>query len=98
PPTTAPFPSTTLFRYDCGRPRAATVHPRKSELVMRLEDVTPIILTYNEEPNIGCVLSRLSWAKDVVLVDSHSADRTQEIARSFKDRKSTRLNSSHLVI
>jgi glycosyltransferase involved in cell wall biosynthesis len=50
---------------------------------MRLDDITPIILTYNEEPNIGRVLSRLTWAREIVVVDSHSIDRTREIARGF---------------
>ncbi len=50
---------------------------------MQLDHITPIILTYNEEPNIGRVLARLAWAKEVVVVDSQSLDRTQEIARGF---------------
>ena len=50
---------------------------------MQLDDITPIILTYNEEPNIGRVLSRLAWAKEIVVVDSHSVDRTQEVAGRF---------------
>lgn len=54
---------------------------------MRLDDITPVILTYNEEPNIGRVLSRLRWAKDVVVVDSHSTDRTREIAREFQNAR-----------
>lgn len=49
-----------------------------------LERVTPIILTYNEAPNIGRTLSRLRWAQDVVLVDSFSADDTLAIASEFK--------------
>jgi glycosyltransferase involved in cell wall biosynthesis len=52
---------------------------------MRLDDITPIILTYNEEPNIGRVLSQLAWAREIVVVDSHSVDRTQEIAREFSN-------------
>jgi glycosyltransferase involved in cell wall biosynthesis len=50
---------------------------------VRLEAITPVILTFNEEPNIGRVLSRLAWAADVVVVDSHSTDRTREIASGF---------------
>ena len=46
-------------------------------------NVTPVILTYNEEPNIGATLSSLSWAARVVVVDSGSSDRTAGIARSF---------------
>jgi glycosyltransferase involved in cell wall biosynthesis len=46
-------------------------------------DVTPVILTRDEEPNIGRTLAQLAWAADVVVADSFSTDRTVEIARSF---------------
>ena len=45
--------------------------------------VTPVVLTYNEEPNIGRLLDDLSWARTVVVVDSGSTDRTAEVARCF---------------
>ena len=48
-----------------------------------LEQVTPLILTYNEAPNIARVLESVSWAKDIVIVDSFSDDDTLEIATSF---------------
>lgn len=48
-----------------------------------LSRVTPAVLTYNEEPNIGRTLGRLEWANRVVVVDSGSDDRTAEIVRSF---------------
>jgi glycosyltransferase involved in cell wall biosynthesis len=35
-----------------------------------LEQITRVLLTYNEEQNIGRTLSHLAWAKDIVLVDS----------------------------
>ena len=44
-----------------------------------LDQITPIILTYNEAPNIGRTLERLSWAKDIVVVDSFSDDQTLAI-------------------
>jgi hypothetical protein len=46
-------------------------------------NVTPLILTHNEETNIGATLAALGWARRVVVVDSGSSDRTAEIARSF---------------
>ena len=46
-------------------------------------NVTPVILTYNEEPNLGATLTSLTWASRIVVVDSGSSDRTAEIARSF---------------
>jgi len=48
-----------------------------------LEQITPLILTYNEAPNIGRTLEALKWARDIVVVDSFSDDETAEIARSF---------------
>ena len=42
--------------------------------------ITPVVLTFNEAPNIARTLSRLSWAKDIVIVDSGSTDATREIA------------------
>lgn len=46
-----------------------------------LDQITPVILTFDEEPNIGRTLAALAWARDIVVVDSGSSDRTLEIAR-----------------
>lgn len=48
-----------------------------------LEQITPLILTRDEEANIGRTLGQLAWAREVVVVDSLSTDRTVEIARPF---------------
>lgn len=45
-----------------------------------LNHITPLILTYNEAPNLGRTLERLSWARDIVVVDSLSTDDTRAIA------------------
>jgi glycosyltransferase involved in cell wall biosynthesis len=47
-----------------------------------LDQITPLILTYNEAPNIARSLAALSWAKDIVVVDSFSDDNTVELAKS----------------
>jgi glycosyltransferase involved in cell wall biosynthesis len=47
------------------------------------DDVTPLILTYNEEANIGRTLERLSWAREIVVLDSGSDDGTRDIAGKF---------------
>ena len=49
---------------------------------MLLEQITPLLITYNEAPNIGRTLGNLTWAKQVVVVDSFSDDETLEIMRS----------------
>lgn len=48
-----------------------------------LDQITPLILTYNEAPNIGRTLDCLRWAREVVVLDSHSTDETTTIAASF---------------
>jgi glycosyltransferase involved in cell wall biosynthesis len=48
-----------------------------------LEQITPLILTYNEGPNIGRALEHLAWAREIIVVDSFSDDETLEIASSF---------------
>ena len=48
-----------------------------------LEQITPLILTYNEAPNIARTLDSLRWAREVVVVDSFSTDDTAEIAATF---------------
>lgn len=48
-----------------------------------LDNLTPIILTLNEAPNIGRTLERLRWAQDIVVVDSYSDDDTLSIVEQF---------------
>ena len=52
-----------------------------------LDQITPIILTYNEAPNIGRTLEQLRWARDIVVVDSFSNDETLEIVASFSQAR-----------
>ena len=47
------------------------------------DSITPLILTRDEEVNIGRTLGQLSWAAAVIVVDSFSTDRTVAIARQF---------------
>jgi glycosyltransferase involved in cell wall biosynthesis len=46
-------------------------------------EVTPLVLTFNETPNIERTLSQLTWAKRIVVLDSFSTDATLEIIRKF---------------
>ena len=50
---------------------------------MILEDITPLILTYNEAPNIKRTLDQLTWAKRIVVIDSYSTDDTLDILKSY---------------
>lgn len=61
-----------------------------------LEQITPLILTRDEEANIGRTLGQLAWAREVILLDSNSSDRTVAIARGFANvRVLTRAFDSH---
>ena len=44
-----------------------------------LDLITPAILTYNEEPNLHRTLKAVSWAKQIIVIDSYSTDKTLEI-------------------
>src|SRR5512134_2344745 len=45
------------------------------------------VIAYNDEPNMrACLESVVGWADELVVVDSHSTDRTAAIAREFTDR------------
>jgi glycosyltransferase involved in cell wall biosynthesis len=48
--------------------------------------VTAYVIAFNEEEKIRETLATLQWADDILLVDSHSTDRTAEIARSMGAR------------
>lgn len=41
-----------------------------------LTEITPVILTFNEAPNIQRTLGMLNWARTIIVVDSYSTDGT----------------------
>lgn len=48
-----------------------------------MNDITALVLTYNEAPNLARTLDRLTWLRDVVVVDSGSSDDTCAIAQRY---------------
>ncbi|MFN6561175.1 MAG: glycosyltransferase family 2 protein [Nostoc sp. ChiSLP01] len=52
-----------------------------------LDKITPLILTYNEAPNIQRTLEKLTWANQIIIVDSYSSDETLEIIASYSQVK-----------
>ena len=52
-----------------------------------LNRITPVLLTHNEEQNIARTLSRLRWAKDIVVVDSGSTDGTLAFVAKFPNTR-----------
>ncbi len=51
-----------------------------------MADLTATIITHNEEKTIQACLESLTWAKEIVVVDSGSSDRTLEICRGYTDK------------
>lgn len=45
--------------------------------------VSGLVTTFNEEARVADCLASLAWCDEVLVVDSFSTDRTEEIARSF---------------
>ena len=45
-----------------------------------------VVICFNEEDNIAACLESLAWCDEIVVVDSHSTDRTREIARRYTDK------------
>jgi glycosyltransferase involved in cell wall biosynthesis len=45
------------------------------------DQITPLIITLDEAPNVGRALGKLGWARRIVVVDSGSTDGTLELLR-----------------
>ncbi len=47
------------------------------------EEITPLIITLDEAPNIRRTLDKLVWARRIVVVDSGSTDGTLDLLRAY---------------
>lgn len=52
-----------------------------------LSEITPLVLTFNEAPNIERTLAKLTWAREIIVLDSYSTDATEAICRRFPNVK-----------
>ena len=52
-----------------------------------LERITPLLLTFNEADNLDRTLAKLSWAKEIVVIDSYSTDETGNILQAYPQIK-----------
>lgn len=50
---------------------------------MDLAAITPMLLTYNEAPNIARTLDKLAWARQILVIDSGSTDDTLAIVARY---------------
>lgn len=48
-----------------------------------LDQITPLVLSFNEAPNIGRTFDKLRWARRIVVIDSGSTDGTIEMLRCY---------------
>jgi glycosyltransferase involved in cell wall biosynthesis len=51
--------------------------------VPALSEITPFILTYNEEPNLARCLDSVAWASQILVLDSGSTDGTAAIVARY---------------
>ncbi len=52
---------------------------------LSMQPVSATLITFNEELNIAAALESLSWADEIIVVDSGSRDATLDICRRFTD-------------
>jgi glycosyltransferase involved in cell wall biosynthesis len=48
--------------------------------------ISAVIITFNEEANIARAIESVSWVDEILVIDSHSTDKTREIAASLGAR------------
>ncbi len=48
--------------------------------------LTVVVITKNEEENIKRCLDSVKWAKEIVVIDDESSDKTVEIAKQYTDK------------
>ena len=48
--------------------------------------ISAYVIAYNDEPNMRACLESLTWADEIIVVDSFSTDATAAIAREFTDK------------
>jgi glycosyltransferase involved in cell wall biosynthesis len=51
-----------------------------------MNNISVIIITYNEEENIRECLEGVKWADEIIIVDSFSTDKTLQICKDYTDR------------
>lgn len=52
----------------------------------RSRKVSAVVIAYNDEPNMRGCLESLSWADELIVVDSFSTDATAKISQEYTDK------------
>ncbi len=60
-----------------------------------LSTLSVFLIVFNEEKNIERCLNSIKWVDEIVIVDSHSTDRTVEICRKYTDKIFSRTFSNY---
>lgn len=65
--------------------RDGSIISKRQELTASpvLEDITPLIITYNEAANVQRTLGKLGWAHRIVVIDSGSTDKTIDLLHAY---------------
>jgi len=53
---------------------------------MEKAQLSVVVLTKNEEDNIGQCLDSVRWVDEIIVVDDESTDKTRDIARKYTDK------------
>ncbi len=53
---------------------------------MKREKLSVNVITYNEAAKLDAALASVSWADEIIVIDSHSPDHTIEVARKYTDK------------
>ncbi|HXC66029.1 MAG TPA: glycosyltransferase family 2 protein [Nitrospiraceae bacterium] len=60
---------------------------RAEAVTANVPKVSVYVIAYNDEPNMrACLESVAGWGDELIVVDSHSTDRTAAISREFTDK------------
>ena len=49
-----------------------------------MKDISVVISAFNEEENLARCLASVSWARERIVVDNESSDKTVEIAKKYR--------------
>ena len=63
--------------------RVARMNLSPAQLAALGREVTPLLITFNEAPNLPRVLPKLAWAERIVVVDSGSTDATLDLLAHY---------------